>query len=689
MKRAYRILLWVAGALACLVVAVVVFFAFFFQWDWLKGPLEVRLSTSTGKQVALGGVQGTYSWTPRITLSDIRIVDPGWKPPEVGTIGKLVVAIDLRQLLFHGKIDLPELDIEKADLALVKLPDGRTNWAVGKQASGPSNRFNFPLIGSLNIVDSKVSYSAPGNHTFVRMKVGNVQGQGGSGAQPIHVEGEGSYQNAPFKLTMSGDPLSHLRNTKAPYHVELTSELGPTRIAAKGSVTDPVKMAGLDIRMTVEGQNAADLYPYLGVAAPETPPYHLVGTLDRKGDTWFFKSFKGTVGHSDLEGNLEFKTGSKPIFIGGDLVSNNLNLVDLGLAVGAPTKVSPGDKAVSPEQRQVSANYHKSPRVLPNAPLNMAMVQHVNTDVTFKGTHISAQDLPLSDLDLRVRIDNGVLSLDPLSVGVAGGRVAGGVVIDTRDPRVKTDYDLRLSKFQLRDFFAKAGHPEWGSGDIEGRIRLTGYGNTVAKSLGAANGQTSVIVDHGVVSNLMADLMGEDLAKAIGLVISGKENKPVRLRCVVADFDVRDGVMDPKPFLIDTDKSILGMRGQIRLKDETLHLQLNGYPKQATPIDLNSPLDIGGTLKSPTVSPSKQTYARAALAAALGVVATPFASILAFIHPGAQQDTDCSELERNVQKINAAQPPVQPQTPPQSPRAKEGGAQEGKEGGKKGSAGAQ
>ncbi len=668
MKRRYRVLLWAFGVVAGLVGALAVFVVFF-QWNWLKAPLEARLSAATGKQVTIAGdVRGTFSWTPRVTLSDIRILAPDWTPATVGSIGKLTVAIDLRRFLFHGQIDLPAIDVDHGDFTLVRLADGRENWKIAEQASGPSNRHQLPLIGRLTIENSQASFSAPANHTSIRARIASVSGEGGAGSSPVHIDAKGQYQDAPFSLSLTADPLSQLRDTKTPYKVDLSTDLGATHIHAAGTLADPLKVTGLNMHMTIRGQDAADLYPYLGVAAPRTPPFTLDGTLDRDGDAWMFNAFKGTVGHSDLAGSLTFKTGGKPIFIGGALASNSLNLVDLGLAVGAPTRVSAGDQAVSAAQRQVAADYDKSPRVLPNAPLNLAMVQHVNADVTFKATQLVAKDAPLKDMSLRVRIDNGVLSLDPLRVGAAGGTISGGVVIDATDPRVKTDYDLHLNGFQLRDLFAKTGHPDWGSGTIEGRIRLTGYGDTVAKSLGSSSGEASILLDHGEISSLMADLMGEDLAKALGVLVTGRENRPVALNCLVGNFDVRDGVAEPQPFLIDTAKSILGLKGSIRLSNETLALQLNGYPKQATPLSLNSPLDIGGTFKKPSISPTPQTYAHVAAAALLGAFASPFASVLAFIAPGAQQNTNCAELEHAVQRIEGAATPVKPETPARSPR---------------------
>src|SRR3546814_15426852 len=91
------------------------------------------------------------------------------------------------------------------------------------------------------------------------------------------------------------------------------------------------------------------------------------------------------------------------------------------------------------------------------------------------------------------------------------------------------------------------------SGLINGRVRLTGQGDSVRKSLGSANGNIRFVIDHGTISNLAVALAGLDIARALGLWATG--DAPIPLRCFVADFAVRKGVMTPKNFVLDSTRS--------------------------------------------------------------------------------------------------------------------------------------
>ncbi len=73
MNKVARWVLGLLGALALAVVLVVVFF----QWSWLRGPLESRLSAITGKRVHIDGpITGTKSLVPHIEFETVRIEEP-------------------------------------------------------------------------------------------------------------------------------------------------------------------------------------------------------------------------------------------------------------------------------------------------------------------------------------------------------------------------------------------------------------------------------------------------------------------------------------------------------------------------------------------------------------------------------------------------------------------------------------
>ncbi|MDB5396537.1 MAG: AsmA family protein [Rhodospirillales bacterium] len=646
---------WILGVLGVLGLAIVLV-VIFFQWSWLRGPVQSRLSALTGKHVYIDGpIAGTKSLVPHITLNQIRIEEPNFTAaPKVALIDSIAIEIDLRSLL-HGKLNFPLIDVNHPVLDLLRNPDGKANWDITAEARGPSGRSDVPIIGRLTVENGKLTYRDVARKVTIQGTVKTIAATGGNGESSFTLEGKGTYRAAPFTIRLKGGSLNDLRESTRPYDVDAAASVGKTKVTIVGTVTNPFKLTDMNLKLTADGDNAEELYPFFGIPAPSTPPYHLTGTLDRDGKAWLIKNFAGTVGKSDLQGSLRFETENrKRIFVGGNLESKNLNFADLGLLVGAPGSIEAG-RPVSDTQKALARKMEETGRVLPDAPLNLDEVRNVDADVTFKGIHIDAQNLPLDNLDMRMKLDNALLSLTPLKVGVAGGFTDSNIVIDARNDSVVTDYDVKLSQFQVEQFFKKAGFPDGGSGVINGRIRLHGIGNSVRKSLSTANGQVSAIVDNGTVSDLIANLLGLDIARALGVLISG--SKQVPLHCVVADFEVNDGIMKARTLVLDTDAALTTGKGTISLKDEHLDLEIHGDPKNATPIALGGPIEIKGSFKKPSVSLGAEAYARGGAAAALGALLTPVAAILGFIDAGDTKNADCANLEREASTNAAAVPP--------------------------------
>jgi uncharacterized protein involved in outer membrane biogenesis len=161
--------------------------------------------------------------------------------------------------------------------------------------------------------------------------------------------------------------------------------------------------------------------------------------------------------------------------------------------------------------------------------------------------------------------------------------------------------------------------------------------------LGSANGETSLVVGEGEVSDLMLRLSNLDIANTLLVLMRGDRNIPIR--CMVADLTFEDGLMRPRQFVLDTKHTTLFGQGKANFSDETLDLRLVSKPKGRSLISLRGPIVVGGTFGAPAVRPDmKQLSARGAAATALAVVGTPLAAVIPFIQLGGGKDQQCGEL---------------------------------------------
>src|SRR5690606_33660955 len=194
----------------------------------------------------------------------------------------------------------------------------------------------------------------PALATTVRLDVRTAAPGDGDALGPLMLDGEGTYRDFPFTLDGRVESPLQLQSQTRPYRVGLNARAGATQARARGELYSPLQFHDFDVRFSLKGNDLADLFPLVGIALPQTPPYALDGRLQRDGASWYYRGFAGTVGDSDLAGDVTVNmSGERPLFT-AKLTSKKLDFDDLAGFLGLPPSSAPGETA-SPAQTQARA----------------------------------------------------------------------------------------------------------------------------------------------------------------------------------------------------------------------------------------------------------------------------------------------------------------------------------------------
>jgi uncharacterized protein involved in outer membrane biogenesis len=165
-------------------------------------------------------------------------------------------------------------------------------------------------------------------------------------------------------------------------------------------------------------------------------------------------------------------------------------------------------------------------------------------------------------------------------------------------------------------------------------------------------------MDGGEISRFMMELVALDLWGVARVKLKG--NEPVEIRCAVADFNVKDGVMNTNAFLFDTPVVKVEGGGTINLKTEEMDLKLNPKPKDSSVASLNSPLYVRGTFSEPKPSPDVGKLAAKGVGAIVMGIVNPLLAVLPLVKEGKGEDSPCNQLiaEATALKKAAAKTPT-------------------------------
>nr|WP_255355059.1 MULTISPECIES: AsmA family protein [unclassified Caulobacter] len=656
------------GAALALVAAVVAFLVIF-DWNWLRGPVGRYASAQMQREVAITGDLRVHPWSfsPKVEAYGVRIGQPAWAktvdpdPSPMARVQRIAFQIKILPLL-RGQMILPFLAIDRADVRLLRAQDGKANWTFGARKT--DQPLKLPAIQRFVINDGALRVDDRQRGALFVGTV-NAQERAGERGGRFVLEGKGSLNRSAFVAQVTGGPLLNISPDR-PYPFDAEVRAGSTRITAEGQVNKPFDLGRLETQLTVSGADLNRLHDLTGLTLPNTPPYRVSGHLVRKGLRYDFEKMTGRVGDSDIAGDLFVLTGRERPYLEADLRSRRLDFDDLGSLVGAAPATGRGETA-SAGQKVEAAQRDATQRLLPDATLQVERVRAMDAKVSYRADTVNAPNLPLRKVSLELALNEGVLTMDPLAFTFSRGDLKGKVRLDARPKVPRTDVDLRLTNARLEDFIPiQSGGKPAIEGPVMARAKLSGFGNSVHRAASSADGSMTLVAPRGQIRQAFAELLGVNASKGLLLLLS-KSEKETPVRCVVADFDVKNGVMTTNHLVADTGVVLARGRGTINLETERMDFRIEGDSKKPRLVRLFIPITIKGPFMAPKIGldPSK-AVGQGGIAAALGSIINPLAALLPFITAGEAKDADCAGLVSDARQQGA--PVKVAQTTPAKPK---------------------
>ncbi|WP_053845298.1 AsmA family protein [Paracidovorax avenae] len=587
-------------------------------------------------------------------------------PPSMATVGRATASLKLLPLLVRH-VSIGTLSIQTPDVALARRADGSNNWTFDRPAPDGSASPNPWTVNVARLVvnDGRLALSdAQKDLAFVA----HLATQSQPGPYGVRFDVRGRYAKARIEGSGQAGNVLSLRQQDVQYPLQFKARAGTVRAEVEGTLANPLALAGMDLQVLLQAESMADLYPLTGLVLPNTPPFrtkgHLVGSLEPGRAVWDYRDFTGTVGQSDLRGQLTYTSGQPRPRLKGEMASRQLRLADLGPVVGAPSGERPQEKGTS----------KRAGKVLPDASFATDRWNAMDLDLTFKGERIVRDEsLPIENLDVHARMDNAQLTLSPLRFGVAQGKIDSSVVLDGRDGPLRAQLRGSVDGLRLSALFPKVELMEKSFGRLDGAMAVNGTGNSIAKMLGTSNGEARVYIRDGRFSKQMLDLAALNVGSVVVAKLFG-ENKEVQLRCAVADFGIKDGIAQTRSVKLNTEEAVVEAMGTLDLGREYMDIYIKPESLKWKFFSLRTPLYVRGPFADPKVGvEAGPLLLRAGAAIAAAAVAPVALALVPVTVPAAEDDENCATLlahaDRNVQAGKAGAAPKPAASAPARPAA--------------------
>jgi uncharacterized protein involved in outer membrane biogenesis len=655
--RLAKTLRWTGITIGSLILILVLLLAFM-DWNWFKHPIERIASAKTGRTVTIAGDLNVHiwSWTPTVIVNGLTLGNPPWESNRpMAKIDRFEVHLKLLPLL-KGDVILPRVALIRPDVYLHQDKQGRANWTFENQTptNAPASKpTKLPVIRDLLIEDGKLQVA----DEMRKLKVdGTIQAHDAkteTDPTPFRIQAKGTINDQLFDMKVAGGPLVNL-DPDHPYPYDLNITAGDIKVVSRGRVLKPFDLGVVEADVALSGKDLAEGYYLTQLALPNTAPFDLRAHIARNGMRFAVTDIAGKVGESDLHGKLDVDASRKRPSMTGELVSDQLRMKDLAASLGGKTAKGGNSLDAKTEKtsaKQANSKPEKEPpadpnaRLFPDAHLQVDRVRAMDADVHFRAKSIDAGTIPFKQVAFRVKLDNGVLALDPFAFEMPQGHLSGDAKIDARQDVPKVHIDVRIKDIQLDQLKGKAPDAQAPLGGVmQARLVVNGTGDSVHKVMSDANGMFTLILPSGEVRSAFAELTGINVSKGLGLLLTKADDK-APIRCGVAQFAIKDGLMSAQNVTFDTENVLIKGKGDINLGPEELNLEIKGEPKKIRFTRLRSPIEVKGHLLKPSVGLDvASTVKQGAVAAALGTLVTPLAAVIAFVDPGLAKDQNCAQM---------------------------------------------
>jgi uncharacterized protein involved in outer membrane biogenesis len=652
-------------------------------WRFLKQPLERLLSQRLAQPVALtddfrlyllGGIE--------VQVGGLKVGAPQWLQASGLKIQmswvEAIRAASTQELVFQA------VEADDVLAQLTRYGSGKVSWPQPAAETQPS-KWSFQLQ-SVQLRKGLIRYLDEAQRTRLTLHLTGGEGADSSSALGYVATLNGTWQNKRVDLQAQAPRLLPVLHPHGDGHlpdmvaVRISGQVGGTRLGFEGETAALSATAELKGKFLIAGASLADVGAALGLTLPQTGPFEMSGLLEHRPDEWVMVADKIEVGSSRLSGKFNYMQGPGRPLLTGQLRGSRLALPDLRPAISGS-----GPRALPAKTVGVSV---QDKRLIPSASFDLPSLRAMDVDVqVFIDKLLLGSDevRPFNALRTQLSLLDGRLSLNALSATVAGGRVTGKTSLDSNVKPAQWRAQMNLDGVELSDWFPSlknaaaavpaqtaqrsgsaaqaAAYPQtptpqaaaapssapsvpYASGRLNVALDAQGSGNSTAQILGSLDGSVRAGVVNGQLSHLLTELMGLDLAQALGLWISGDQT--LALNCANMTLVIDDGVASTRNFLIDNSDSRIKVDGRIDFAAEQLDMRAVVRPKDLSLFSLRSPLHVQGTFASPSVVVEKGPLLRkAAIAAALGAVAGP-AALIPFVDLGDQTPDDSCAATKAV-----------------------------------------
>jgi AsmA protein len=644
MSKPLKIILSLVGLFVVLVLAAVIIVPLVVDPNDYRDEIARTVEEDTGRSFEIEGdiSLSVFPWLG-LEIGRTRLGNPpGFGSEDFAEIGSAAVGAKLLPLLFSRRLEISTLRLDGLRLNLLRLADGKANWeGFGGDADAPApeargDGLRIERVDGLRLTDALIRFEDRQAGSVMEASIPRLStgGLAPGRAFPVEAEAELTLDEGKTRVAANLDAnLDFAEDFSTLAVKDLSLEFtGPAvaggprsgRLAAPQIDLDvdgqsleipelSIEVAGVRARVEVSGASIVDDPSFTGrLGVEEFSPRAL---LERLGETVPQTADAAVFGKASMGSRFRFAdeqvefdelrlllddttlTGTASLGLGETTrIRSQLDVDDLDL-----------DRYLPPEDATTEEDETGE-----DTPLAFEWLEGLDLDASLRIDKLKISGLILADTRARAVAADGVLTLQPITAGLYGGRLEGNARLDARRSPATLSLQQSLSALQLQPFVQDLADFDRLTGTAKLGATLTTTATSTAELMSGLNGELDFEVADGAWKgvNLWFEIQ-RAWAVVKGRPAPQKASADTDFRQIKGTAEIRDGVLRNDDLVGGLPFLGLAGRGQVNLAESKLDYQLTATViRQAVDeatgeaselAGASIPLKLSGGLDSPSV----------------------------------------------------------------------------------------
>ena len=613
-SKPFRWILYILGSLIASLLLIILLLSIIripIDLSSHKGLVESATSLALDRTVKIDEkIVITTSVRPIFSLEGLRISNP--KGFEKGDFLKMKTAeIQVRLLpLLLGKLQIAKFSVKGLAVMLVENKTGAVNWSSQTPEKSKSEPSPPPqpssqegkleltsdslVLTKLVLEDISVEYRRPGLSEPLQFKIEECTGTMLPG-KPFNLSMKGKLLDEPYVITIEVGSLKELVE-KSRSRMEIKTDIAKTRFVFAGSLDLAKALRSLNLKASVTGKRLDSLNGLLDLDLPPLKSYKAAAQLAVRRDRIDLSDLLIQVGESKLTGKMTAdRSGGKPdvaIELNSPLIQlNDFDVGDWSPEIGDSEKPTPQEDFKKEKATTASQDQKSSPQGEVEELLSPQVLKKFNVRMNVKARKVMSGTDELGSGVLTVTQKDGRFTLDPMKLNIPGGSFTLAATLKPDSQAPEASVRAVIDKFDFGVLVRRANPIADIGGLINLDVDLKSSANSFEKLMASSNGYFDF---SGRLENLKAGIIDLWAVNVIAAVASGKDNKPSEINCVLGRWTMKEGLLSPNIFLIDTTKIRICGKGHVDFKKETIDLKMAPTPKKPEFFSLATPVEVRG-----------------------------------------------------------------------------------------------